>query len=78
MVATPTAATSSLYEWNQEHTPVPGSVFVEEFLPGIQNVSINDLANATGLTPGYCSFIRRGLKIPHQRHWAALRTLAGS
>jgi hypothetical protein len=28
---------------------------------------------ATGLSPNYCSMIRRGKVIPHARHWAAFR-----
>jgi hypothetical protein len=33
------------------------------------------MAEATGLSPGYCSFIRRGISIPHPRHWLTLARL---
>ena len=34
---------------------------------------IGELVAATGLSEHYCSLIRRGKKIPHPRHWEALR-----
>jgi hypothetical protein len=51
-------------------------VFRREILPQLQGVSLGVMAKATGLSEGYCSFIRRGLKVPHSRHWEALRGLA--
>ncbi len=35
------------------------------------------MAEATGLTCAYCSMIRRGLYVPHPRHWGVLRELTG-
>jgi hypothetical protein len=51
-------------------------VFVREILPTIQSLPLSDLVRATGLTHGYLSTVRRGEKVPHPRHWPALR-LAG-
>lgn len=65
-------------DWNEGNDRLPQTVFFDEILPTIQSVSIRILALATGLTPGYCSFIRRGLKVPHQRHWPALLDTAKS
>jgi hypothetical protein len=64
-----------LQEWDAAH---PGSiadpaVFVREILPGLQGVPLSELARATGLSQGYLSQIRRGEKVPHPRHWSALR-----
>lgn len=50
--------------------------FVGELLPLLQGVSIDAIARATGLSAGYCSFVRRGLRTPHPRHWEALNELA--
>lgn len=50
--------------------------FTREILPTLQAVSLRRMADATGLTEGYCSFIRRGLKIPHRRHRTTFATLA--
>jgi len=39
-------------------------------------VSLSAMVEATGLSKGYCSFIKRGVKVPHERHWPALSQLA--
>ena len=63
-------------KWNSENeTPRP-EIFTAQILPGLQQVSINAMVEATGLTPGYCSFIRRGIKTPHPRHWAILKSFS--
>jgi hypothetical protein len=63
-------------KWDAEHgSDADPEVFRREILPGLQAVSLGAMAKATGLSEGYCSFIRRGLKIPHQRHWEQLRIL---
>lgn len=40
---------------------------------GLQGVPLSAMMRATGLSLRYCSLIRRGLAVPHPRHWAALR-----
>ena len=50
--------------------------FTSDSLPRLQGVSLRNVAGATGLTEGHCSFIRRGIKIPRRRHWRSLATLA--
>ena len=62
--------------WNSSNTRPDPQLFPDTILPGLQNLRIADIAEATGLTPGYCSFIRRGTKTPHPRHWSALAELA--
>ncbi len=63
-------------KWDAEHGgDADPEVFRREILPGLQAVSLGAMAKATGLSEGYCSFIRRGLKIPHRRHWEQLRIL---
>lgn len=49
------------------------SAFTRLVLPRIQGVSSSQLAEATGLSPGYCALVRGGKRIPHARHWAALQ-----
>ncbi len=44
-------------------------------LPGLQTISLRAISEATGLSLGYCSFIKRGVKIPHPRHWPGARPL---
>lgn len=50
-------------------------VFTNTILPALQDVTLQAMANATGLTKGYCSFVRRGLKVPHPRHWDAFASI---
>jgi CRISPR-associated endonuclease Cas1 len=52
--------------------------FVRDVLPRLQEMPLGRMAAATGLSPGYCSFVRRGLKVPHRRHWSRLAALAGT
>jgi hypothetical protein len=47
-------------------------------LARLKGVPVRRIAEATGLTRGYCSMVRRGLRVPHPRHWAALRELVDS
>lgn len=49
--------------------------FKEAFGPVLRDVPIRRLCLATGLSPSYWSLIRRGLRVPHIRHWAVLATL---
>lgn len=59
--------------WTGER-PDP-SVFEAEILPGLREATIAELTSATGLSEHYCSLIRLGKRVPHPRHWDALRKL---
>ncbi len=52
--------------------------FVRDVLPAVRAASVGQLAAASGLSLTYCSLIRRGLKVPHRRHWAALLGLSSA
>lgn len=69
---------TAVAEWNRVHGPVDPGYFELHLLPGLQKVSLSEMSAATGLTKGYCSFIKRGMKIPHPRHWEKLAELAGA
>jgi CRISPR-associated endonuclease Cas1 len=62
-------------EWDALHgqETVDPAQFVREILPDLKDFSLSVLAARTGLSQQYCSEIRRGLYIPHPRHWEALR-----
>jgi CRISPR-associated endonuclease Cas1 len=62
-------------EWDRTNERPDPEVFVTEILPGLQEVPLRVMAEATGLSVPYCSVIRRGLQTPHPRHWEALRTI---
>ncbi len=51
--------------------------FARDVLPGLQGVPLSVTRSATGLSLRYCSLIRRGLKVPHPRHWPSLHQIAG-
>lgn len=62
-------------EWQGTRPDV--SFFATEILPGIRDVPIARLVAVTGLSEHYCSLIRLGKRVPHPRHWEALRSGAG-
>lgn len=66
--------------WDEVHQDADGdeTVFRSEILPRLQGLSLTQISAATGLSQQYCSLIRRGLKVPHQRHWTSLESLAVS
>lgn len=49
--------------------------FKREILPRLKGIPLRKIHAATGLSLQYSSLIRRGLYIPHARHWQALRSL---
>ena len=58
-------------EWDAHRPEVEGdeTTFMTEILPRLQAVPVARIAAVTGLSKQYCSLIRRGLKVPHPRHW---------
>lgn len=65
--------------WAREH---PGqrdeAGFKREIAPKLDAFSLAEIAAATGLSLAACSRIRAGAKVPHPRHWDALRKLTTS
>jgi len=49
--------------------------FRREILPGLRRVPLQRIAQAVGISEGYASFIRRGVRVPHPRHWESLARL---
>ncbi len=49
-----------------------------EIRPKLNVVSLLETMQATGLSRTYCGMIRRGVRVPHPRHWEALRELVES
>lgn len=58
----------------RDQRPDP-EVVRSEILPGLRQARLAELAAATGLSEHYGSLIRLGKRVPHPRHWSALRTL---
>jgi CRISPR-associated endonuclease Cas1 len=65
--------------WNSAHeTGANVQAFRKEILPRLRDIPLTTMARVTGFSRGYCSFIRRGVRIPHPRVWGVLRSLAGN
>ena len=70
-------AQKAFRQWNAAHGgEADPEVFRRDILPRLQSVSLGMMAKATGLSQSYCSSIRRGLHVPHQRHWGVLHYLS--
>jgi CRISPR-associated endonuclease Cas1 len=50
--------------------------FKRDILPGLQGVTLRRIMEATGLSKRFASQIRRGLALPHYRHWDSLASLS--
>lgn len=64
-----------MLEWGstgQEQEPID---FANDILPKLHAIPLSAIMEATGLSLRYCSLIRRGLHMPHVRHYPALRRL---
>jgi hypothetical protein len=59
-------------EWEAHAERVPEPSEFAPILEAIQGMPISELIRATGLSRPYCEKIRRGLAVPHPRHWLAL------
>lgn len=63
-------------QWNRAHRgTVSPADFVRDIQPRLQAIPLSAISKATGLSRGYASMIRRGLYVPHPRHWAAFRRI---
>jgi len=64
-------------EWESANGPAPGpAIFTAEILPGLAEVPVRQMAKATGLSRQYCGLVKRGVYIPHVRHWENLQALS--
>jgi CRISPR-associated protein Cas1 len=64
---------AAVRDW--DGSPPDPAAFQSDILPRLRGLAINDLVAATGLSSHYCSLIRLGKRVPHARHWEALRRL---
>ncbi len=64
---------AAVREWKGER--LDQLVYANEIRPRLRQVATSDLVAVTGLSTHYCSLIRLGKKVPHQRHWPALQEL---
>lgn len=61
-------------DWESKHGPGPDrAIFTRQIAPLLRDVPAAILATATGLSRPMCHRIKRGVNVPHPRHWAAIR-----
>lgn len=61
--------------WDRLHGPSDRAAYRTEILPKLGKVPLRHLVAVTGMSTTTCHLIRRGSRIPHPRHWRALREL---
>ncbi len=64
-------------EWDKKHSRPDSEQFAYAILPGLMRVPLRRIMRATGLSLRYCSLVRRGLRVPHPRHWDILAEIGG-
>jgi CRISPR associated protein, Cas1 family len=63
-------------KWDRQHKRPDPAEFREKILPKLRNVPLGQMVKATGLSLIYSSLIRRGVYVPHPRHWDVLAQIA--
>jgi hypothetical protein len=64
--------------WVHEHSGQRDEAwFTREIMPKLDAFTLAEIAAATGLSLAACSRIRAGARVPHPRHWQALKELLG-
>jgi CRISPR-associated endonuclease Cas1 len=63
---------AAIAKWDTENGRADIETYWRDVFPKLRVVSVRKLAKASGLSISYCSSIRRGLRVPHARHWAML------
>ena len=62
--------------WAREHPDQRDEAwFKRDVAPKLDAFSLSEIAAAMGLSLAACSRIRAGARVPHPRHWEALRNL---
>jgi len=59
----------------QSRSPVTREDYLCIVVPSLRKVKLKYVVQATGLSKASCSRIRRGLSVPHSRHWQSLAVL---
>ena len=68
----------AIRDWESQHRGMvqqDPSAFREQVLPKLQQFTLSELAEATGLSRSYCGRIRSGDVVRHQRHWGSLKQM---
>lgn len=50
---------------------------MKKILPGLESITLRQMAMGSGLSVQYCSRIRSGQNVPHPIHWKRFAELVG-
>ena len=77
--ATQTRQAQALHKWNPADLPtwLDEDCYRREILPRISKFTVKKIRLAIDVSHPYATLIRRGVSIPHPRHWVALAELTG-
>jgi hypothetical protein len=64
-------------EWDRQRKRPDPAEFRKKILPKLKSVPLGQMVRATGLSLIYCSLVRRGVYVPHPRHWEFLASTRG-
>ena len=75
--ATQTKQFAAIRSWNPSELPswLNEKVYRSKILPGLPKLTVKTICLAIGVSHPYATNIRRGIAIPHPRHWLALAKL---
>ena len=60
-------------EWEKRHTStMTETEYLDHVLSMLATVEVRQLAEVLGVSRGYAATVRKGLKVPHPRHWLSL------
>jgi hypothetical protein len=65
--------------WDSSNLPawITRETYVEKIWPQLAKITIPTIAKAMQVSESYATKVRKGLRVPHPRHWQALAELVG-
>jgi hypothetical protein len=77
--ATQTKQAQALSKWNPSDLPgwLDEDTYRRDILPLLSKFTVKSICLTLGVSHPYATLIRRGMTIPHPRHWLPLADLAG-
>lgn len=77
--ATQTRQAEALRQWNPSELPkwLDEDAYRREILPRLANFTVKAIRTKLNISHPYATLIKRGISIPHPRHWVHLTNLTG-
>jgi CRISPR-associated endonuclease Cas1 len=71
------AAALRAWKPSDQSAELSEDVYIREIQPQLGSVTVPTIRAALGVSKAYATSIRSGNRVPHRRHWGALKALAG-